>query len=105
MARYYPNGSLDSSFDGDGIVVASSFRPAGTFADHVLVLRDGKILTGGTGLVRFNSDGSVDRSFGAGGRAATDLGLVTPVLQPDGKIIARGAPGRAASTAISALSD
>ena len=40
--------------------------------------------------MRFNSDGSVDRSFGAGGRAATDLGLVTPVLQPDGKIIAAG---------------
>jgi uncharacterized delta-60 repeat protein len=90
MARYNPDGSLDASFDGDGIVVASSFRPNGTYADHVVVLRDGKILTGGTGLVRFNSDGSVDRSFGAGGRAATDLGLVTPVLQPDGKIIAAG---------------
>ncbi len=90
MARYNGDGSLDASFDRDGIVVVSSFRPAGTYADHVLVLRDGKILTGGTGLVRFNPDGSVDRSFGAGGRAATDLGLVTPVLQPDGKIIAAG---------------
>ena len=90
MARYNPDGSLDSSFDGDGVVVASAFRPAGTYADHVLVLRDGRILTGGAGLVRFNSDGSVDRSFGAGGRAATDLGLVTPVVQPDGKIIAVG---------------
>ena len=90
MARYNPDGSLDSSFGGGGIVVPSSFRPASTYADHVLVLRDGKILTGGTGLVRFNSDGSVDRSFGAGGRSATDLGLVTPVLQPDRKIIAAG---------------
>ena len=90
MARYNPDGSLDSSFGGGGIVVPSSFRPASTYADHVLVLRDGKILTGGTGLVRFNSDGSVDRSFGTGGRAATDVGLVTPVLQPDGKIIAAG---------------
>jgi uncharacterized delta-60 repeat protein len=90
MARYNADGSLDAGFDGDGIVVASSFRPAGTYADHVLILRDGKILTGGTGLVRFNPDGSVDRSFGAGGRAATDLGLVTPVLQPDGKIVAAG---------------
>jgi uncharacterized delta-60 repeat protein len=90
MARYNPDGSLDSSFGGGGIVVPSSFRPASTYASHVLVLRDGKILVGGTGLVRFNSDGSVDRSFGAGGRAATDLGLVTPVLQPDGKIIAAG---------------
>ena len=90
MARYNPDGRLDSSFDGDGIVVASSFRPASAYASHVLVQPDGKILTGGAGLARFNSDGTVDRSFGAGGRAATDLGLVTPVLQSDGKIIAAG---------------
>jgi uncharacterized delta-60 repeat protein len=90
MARYNPDGSLDSSFDGDGMVVASSFRPASTYAPQVLVQRDGKILTGGAGLARFNPDGSVDRSFGEGGRALTDVGLVTPLLQPDGKIIAAG---------------
>ena len=89
MARYNPDGNLDSSFDGDGMVIAP-FRPASTYASHVVVQRDGKILTGGTGLVRFNPDGGVDRSFGADGRAATDLGLVKPVLQPDGKILAAG---------------
>jgi uncharacterized delta-60 repeat protein len=90
MARYNPDGSLDASFDGDGVVVVSSFRPASTYASRVLVQRDGKILTGGTGLARFNPDGSVDRSFGEGGRALTDVGLVTPLLQPDGKILAAG---------------
>jgi uncharacterized delta-60 repeat protein len=90
MARYNPDGSLDGSFDGDGMVVASSFRPASTYAAQALVQRDGKILTGGAGLARFNPDGSVDRSFGEGGRALTDVGLVTPLLQPDGKIIAVG---------------
>jgi uncharacterized delta-60 repeat protein len=89
IARYNPDGSLDSSFDGDGIVIAP-FRPASTYASHVLVQPDGKILTGGAGLARFNPDGAVDRSFGAGGRAVTDLGLLTPVLQPDGKILAAG---------------
>lgn len=89
MARYNPDGSLDSSFDGDGIVIAP-FRPASTYASHVLVQPDGMIVTGGAGLARFNPDGSVDRSFGAGGRAVTDLGLLTPVLQPDGKILAAG---------------
>ena len=90
MVRYNVDGSLDSSFDGDGMVVASSFRPASTYASHVLVQSDGKILTGGAGLARFNSDGTVDRSFGAGGRAVTDMGLPTPILQPDRKILAAG---------------
>jgi uncharacterized delta-60 repeat protein len=89
MARYNPDGSLDGTFDGDGMV-AASFRPASTYASHVVVQRDGKVLTGGAGLARFNPDGSVDRSFGEGGRALTDVGLVTPLLQPDGKIIAAG---------------
>jgi uncharacterized delta-60 repeat protein len=90
LARYNPDGSLDASFDGDGVVVASSFRPASTYASKVLVQPDGKILTGGAGLARFNPDGTVDRSFGDGGRAATDLGLLTPVLQRDGRILAAG---------------
>jgi uncharacterized delta-60 repeat protein len=100
MARYNADGSLDGSFDEDGMVVSSSFRPASTYASQVLVQRDGKILTGGAGLARFNADGSVDRSFGDGGRALTDVGLVTPLLQPDGKIIAVGSTfprGRGAS--------
>ena len=66
MARYNADGSLDSSFDGDGMVIAP-FRPASTYASHIVVQPDGKILTGGTGLARFNPDGGVDRSFGAGG--------------------------------------
>jgi uncharacterized delta-60 repeat protein len=89
MVRYNPDGSLDSSFDGDGILIAP-FRPVSTYASHVVIQRDGKILTGGSGLARFNPDGSVDRSFGAEGRAVTDLGLMTPVLQPDGKILGVG---------------
>jgi uncharacterized delta-60 repeat protein len=90
MARYDPNGGLDGSFDGDGVVVASAFRPASTYAGKVLVQPDGKILTGGAGLARFNPDGSVDRSFGAEGRAATEFGLLTPLLQRDRKILAVG---------------
>ena len=98
MARYNADGSLDSSFDGDGIVVATSFRPTATYAHHVLVQRDGKILTGGAHIARFNSDGTVDRAFGDAGRALIgDEGLLTPLRQPDGKILAAGstysAPG------------
>jgi uncharacterized delta-60 repeat protein len=90
MARYNPDGSLDGSFDGDGVVLATTFRPAATYASKVLVQPDGKILTGGPGLARFNADGTVDRSFGTAGRAVTDFALLTPLLQRDGKILAAG---------------
>jgi uncharacterized delta-60 repeat protein len=95
MARFNPDGSLDTSFDADGMLVGSSFRPASTYAAQVVVQRDGKIVTGGAGLARFNPDGSVDRSFGDGGRALTDVGLVTPLLQTDGKILAAGSTSAA----------
>jgi uncharacterized delta-60 repeat protein len=98
MARYNVDGSLDTSFEGDGMVVVTLFRPAATYANHVLVQRDGKILTGGAGLARFNPDGTVDRAFGNGGRALIgDEGLLNPLLQMDGKILVAGstytAPG------------
>jgi uncharacterized delta-60 repeat protein len=95
MARFNPDGSLDTSFDRDGMVLGTSFRPASTYAAQAVVQRDGKLVTGGAGLARFNPDGSVDRSFGDGGRALTDVGLVTPVLQPDGKILAAGSTSAA----------
>lgn len=94
LARYDQDGSLDPSFDGDGIVVAS-FRSA---AAHLLVQRDGKLLVAGLGeLARFTADGSLDRSFGGDGRAHSgDVGAFAAAIQPDGKILVIGtvAPGR-----------
>jgi uncharacterized delta-60 repeat protein len=90
LARFNADGSLDRSFDGDGIVVGS-FRPAATYASRVVLQRDGKIVVGGDALVRFETDGTLDRSFGDGGRAVVrDVGLLSPILQPDGKILAAG---------------
>jgi uncharacterized delta-60 repeat protein len=89
MARYNPEGGLDSSFEGDGKVVAPF--PMSSAAFEVALQRDGKILTGGSDVARFSADGTVDRSFGTGGRAST--GSVTGLslqLQPDGKILAVG---------------
>jgi uncharacterized delta-60 repeat protein len=94
LARYNRDGSLDTSFDGDGIVVAP-FRSA---AAHLLVQRDGKLLVAGLGeLIRFTADGSLDRSFGGDGRAqAGDVGAFEAAIQPDGKILVIGtvSPGR-----------
>lgn len=91
LARYNRDGSLDSSFDGDGIVVAS-FLPPGMVGEQLLVQRGGRLLVAGIGGVsRFNGDGSLDRTFGEGGWARS--GRVVPrtaAIQADGKILVIG---------------
>jgi len=97
VLRYNSDGQLDASFGNGGLVLAGR---KGYSASDVVVQPDGKIVAGGTGdsdfaLVRYNSDGSLDQSFGAGGFVTTDFfdgenGVVALVVQPDGKIIAGG---------------
>src|SRR5262249_19737343 len=49
---------------------------------------------GGFALVRYNADGSLDKTFGTGGKGITDLGRADRAsgvgLQSDGKIVAAG---------------
>lgn len=97
LARYHPNGSLDTTFSDDGIVT-SPFA-AGAF-DQVQALAlqpDGKILAGGSvgsafALVRFNTDGSLDTSFDGDGIVTTSMfssGALSAIsVQADGKIVA-----------------
>lgn len=97
LVRYNTNGSLDTTFSGDGIVVTDF--GAGE-AIHALALQpDGKILAAGiigtaVGLARYNSDGSLDASFGSGGKVTTAVGSnacgCALALQPDGKVIVGG---------------
>jgi uncharacterized delta-60 repeat protein len=91
LARYNPDGSLDSSFDGDGIVVAS-FLPFGMVGEQLFAQRDGRLLVAGIGgVTRFNADGSLDRRFGEGGRAGSgNVHAWTAAIQPDGKILVIG---------------
>jgi uncharacterized delta-60 repeat protein len=91
LARYDEDGSLDPTFDGDGMVVAS-FLPAGMVGGEALLQRDGKLIVAGIGGVsRFNGDGSLDRSFGAGGRARSgNVEAREAAVQPDGKILVIG---------------
>jgi uncharacterized delta-60 repeat protein len=93
LARYDAGGTLDPTFDGEGIRVLDAFIPG-----DVALQADGKIVVGGTadfmGVARFNSDGMPDTSFGENGVAqAVDLfyGRGEAVaLQPDGKIVLVG---------------
>jgi uncharacterized delta-60 repeat protein len=92
IARYSANGSLDSSFSGDGKQTTDS----GFKATGVALQADGKIVVvGGGALARYNPNGSLDTSFSDDGKQTTDFGFrVTGVaLQADGKIVAAGAAG------------
>jgi len=97
IIRFNPNGSLDTSFDGDGMVTTPLGPNAG--AASVVIQPDGKIVASGFSsngftVVRYNPNGSLDSSFGTGGIVTT---LTSPqdqvfssVLQPDGKIVVAG---------------
>jgi uncharacterized delta-60 repeat protein len=99
LARYHVDGTLDTSFAGDGVVRT---RLSGGTGAHALVLQDdGKLVVAGSGgsrqnfaLARYNPDGSLDASFGVGGIVHTEMGDSSDaralVLQPDGKLVAAG---------------
>jgi uncharacterized delta-60 repeat protein len=103
LARYNSDGSLDSTFDGDGKVV-TGFSGASDRAAAVSIQADGKIVAAGAGgpandfvLARYQPDGSLDPTFGSGGKVSTDFGgfdaANAATLQPDGKIVAAGIGG------------
>ncbi|MDT0566089.1 DUF11 domain-containing protein [Streptomyces sp. DSM 3412] len=104
LARYTTNGTLDTSFDGDGRVVTP-----GAFADDMLLQPDGRIVTvGGTNgdfaVLRHNPDGSQDSGFGTGGVATADFGgsdsARAVALQSGGGIVAAGGGGPDADFAL-----
>jgi uncharacterized delta-60 repeat protein len=109
VARYLADGLLDPTFSNDGLVTTD-------FVGYFDEIRDmavdtgGRIVAGGQscefpgnadevcdfGLVRYTSDGSLDRRFGRQGRVRTDLGgdvgegVRGVVVQADGRIVAAG---------------
>ncbi len=107
LARYNPNGSLDTSFDGDGKLITDFFDSLDE-AFGVLVQRDGKIVAAGFAtngpnngttydfaMVRYNQDGSVNTSFDGDGKVLTDFfgsgdRAYAALLQPDDKIVLAG---------------
>ncbi|WP_152052616.1 FG-GAP-like repeat-containing protein [Tautonia marina] len=109
VARLNVNGTLDTSFSGDGKVTIPFDQGMLDidFAQAVAVQPDGKIVVvGGAerpegpphwsfGLARLNSNGTLDPMFEPGGKVATPFGLAVGaamdmVVQPDGKILIVG---------------
>jgi uncharacterized delta-60 repeat protein len=119
LARYNADGSLDTTF-GKGGKLTTDFAGDDDEANDVAVQADGKIvLVGLTGvstdrsrydfaLARYNADGSLDTTFGAGGKLTTDFAggddeASRIALLPHGKILAAGLATRAGADSDFAL--
>ena len=106
LARYRPDGSLDPGFGNGGVVldVVGGFG----FSTSLVLQADGKLVAAGTSanlatfatfstdlaLARYNPDGSLDTSFGAGGHALLSIPTTDTAfslaIQPDNKLVAVG---------------
>ena len=96
-------GDLDTSFGGTGIVITDIGSSAG-FAESVAVQPDGKIIAAGHSedgatsdfaLVRYNTDGTLDTTFGGDGIVTTDISSdhnasYSVFVQEDGTLLAAG---------------
>ena len=104
VTRYNTNGTLDNTFGSRG-KVRTDFPGLAAVASAVVIQPDGKIVVAGGAfplftfagnfeLVRYNSNGSLDTTFGNGGIVTTNFPqgsyAFALALQPDGKIIAAG---------------
>jgi uncharacterized delta-60 repeat protein len=103
LARYNPNGSLDTSFNGTG-KVTTAIGSLGSYPSALALQPDGKLVEAGESsngysrerfaLARYNPDGSLDTSFNGTGKVTTAIGLRAHadalLLQPDGKLVAAG---------------
>jgi uncharacterized delta-60 repeat protein len=96
LARYITSGSLDSAFGSGGIVIEPENNGGPAFG--LAIQTDGKIVTAPDGfdlaVSRFNTNGTLDTTFGTGGTAKFRAGglLFSPVngglaLLADGKIV------------------
>jgi uncharacterized delta-60 repeat protein len=104
VVRYTPSGHPDPSFNATGIET-TDLTGHGDLAEAVAVQPDGKIVVAGEAetkpslfdfaLVRYNTNGTLDKSFDGDGIVTTDLGsefdnATSIAIQSDGKIVLAG---------------
>ena len=105
VARYNTNGTLDTTFGGDG-KVTTEFTGKDDPVAGLAIQADGKIIVSGAAalngsnpriaLARYGVDGTLDTAFGGDGRVTTDVVAGAfefanaVAVQADGKIIAGG---------------
>jgi len=109
LARFNSDGTLDQAFGSNGSV-ETAFGDQTAEARAIVVQTDGKIIVAGVSgagpyselndfaLARYNSDGSLDQSFGSGGTVKTHFSgsgntgstATSAALQTDGKLVVGG---------------
>ena len=103
VVRFNTDGSLDTGF-GLGGKVTTSIGLSNDEGKALVLQSDGKIVVAGESkigtyldfaVVRFNTNGSLDTSFGTGGKVTTSIGSSDDrgnavALQSDGKIVVVG---------------
>ena len=101
IARYLPDGSLDSTFGEGGLQLIDAPGPEGLTRD-MIIDQSGKILLGGGAfsfrLTRLDGNGQLDATFGNNGvvtlgdipGSALARGVDSLAIQADGKIVASG---------------
>jgi uncharacterized delta-60 repeat protein len=117
LARFNPDGGLDATFGSGGKVLVQMGDGDSPISGlyQIALQRDGKIVGAGVAgpdptdgpstygflVARFNSNGSVDSGFGAGGKVTVQMGVQDRTfppwsngralaLQPDKKIVVAG---------------
>jgi uncharacterized delta-60 repeat protein len=103
LARYLPDGRLDSAFGAGG--KATTAFDDDVEGRAVALLPDGRIIAAGGpnpfsssrhnfALARYNPNGSLDLTFRGMGRVTTDFGAndfaAAVAIQPDGKLVVAG---------------
>lgn len=103
VTRVNPNGSLDSTFNGTGISM-TPVGPRDAESYGVAIQSDGKIIVVGASfngvnsdlaIVRFNTNGTLDGTFGTNGQTIIDVAGANDLarsvaIQTDGKIVVAG---------------
>ena len=104
LARFTTDGLPDNTFGENG-VVSTSYGDSNSGAFAGMLQPDGKIIAAGYvsndetmldfAMVRYHNDGTLDNTFGNGGKVTTVIGddkdnCYAAALQPDGKIVLTG---------------
>jgi uncharacterized delta-60 repeat protein len=117
VARLNTTGAVDATF-GTGGKVSTDFGPGMSgSADGVAIQPDGRIVVAGSvgssvssrfGLVRYNPNGGLETTFGAGGRVTTAFDTAQAsaagvALQSDGRIVVAGSASPSGTTSTFAV--
>ena len=104
LARYNTDGTLDASFDGDGLVT-TNFTVNADGAEGLAIQADGEIVAAGHAgdsrfaLARYEPGGTLDPTFSGDGKVTTLFGsrgrqsARGVAIQADGRIVAAGDVG------------